>query len=388
MENKKIINIVTTVGDGGLEKLVYHIYEGLDKSKFDADLCILTRTDETFILKNFRKICHSVYILDFRNKDIKFGDYFHNVIQFFKLLRLIYRNKYDIVHSHDFFPAFVTRIAVFAGIFFYFRKPKGVFTTLHNIYYWLKPIHHFINRQLSRITDKIVCVSKSVFRDSYEKEKIKKEKYLVISNSVNCDEFFPDENIYKEKRSELGYSESDFILGNVGVLSVRKGQIYLLKAFCELKKKFKNIKLVIVGSTRSHEMDVYNELLNYISKNDLQNYVMIMDTTEKINDLYNILDLFVMPSITEGFGLSAFEAMLTEKIVVFSDIPVYIELIEDGKTGFIFKSKSVESLSSKLDYILTHYNELGPMKKYAREYVLNKFSMDKMTEQYNKLYSS
>jgi len=388
LEKKKIINVVTTISDGGLDKLVYHIYEGLDKNIFTVDICLLTKTEETFIFKNIRDICANVYNLDFRNRDVKFGDYLHNLIPFFKLLSLLYRNKYDVVHSHDFFSAFVTRVAVFLGMFLYFRKPKRVYITLHVLNYFLKPVHHFINRQLSRITDKIVCVSKSVFNYSFEKEKIKKEKYIVIYNSVNCDEFFPDENIYKEKRKELGYSETDFIIGNVGVLSVRKGQIYLLKAFNGLKKKFKNIKLVIVGSTRAHEMDIYNELLDYIRANNLRDEIKILGTTEKINELYNIFDLFVMPSVTEGFGLSAFEAMLTEKIVLFSDIPVYRELIEEGKTGFIFKSKSVESLSEKLDYILTHYNELNSMKKYAREFVLNNFSMDKMTEQYNKLYNS
>lgn len=382
----KVLNIVSTIDDGGLEILVYRIYKSLDREKYDLNICSLTIPPDKFITQGFKKICSNWLFLNFKNKNVGIFDFIRNIHFTFKLARYIAKNKFDIIHSHDFFPAFITRISVIISRLFFY-KPKRIFITYHNIYYWLKPLHHFINRVLSLITDNIVCVTKSVKDYAIIREKIKKDKFVVIYNGLNSAEFFPDRNLRDSQRKILGYAENDFVLCNVGVYSVRKGQIYLLNAFKNLLVNQKNLKLALVGSIRDHELNVYEEMVNFVKENNLGEYVKFVDTIKEVNKIYNMLDLFVMCSITEGFGLAAYEAMLAEKLCIFSDIAPFKELIEDSVNGFIFENKNVESLTKVLKYVISNYDELGNIRKKGREFVKTKLSEEEMVFKYNSLYN-
>ena len=387
MQNKiKVLNIVSTIDDGGLEMLVYRIYRTLDREKYDLYICSLIVPPDKFITKGFKKICSDWLFLNFKNKNVGLLDFLTNVSLTFKLARYLSKNKFDIVHSHDFFPAFITRVAVLLSRLFFY-KPKRLFITYHNIYYWLKPVHHFMNKILSYVTDNIICVTKSVKDYALKKEKIKENKFVVIYNGLNSSEFFPDKNLRKSQRSIIGYSENDFVLCNVGVYSVRKGQIYLLKAFKNLLLKHANLKLALVGSIRTHEIDIYEEMVNFVKENKLEDKVIFLSTTKEINEIYNMLDLFVMCSVTEGFGLAAYEAMLTEKLCVFSDIAPFKELIKDGVNGFIFENKNSESLTKVLEYVISNVKSLDFVKKYGREFVKSKLSESEMVSHYNSLYN-
>jgi glycosyltransferase involved in cell wall biosynthesis len=223
--------------------------------------------------------------------------------------------------------------------------------------------------------------------DAIKKEHINRNKFVVIYNGMNSDEFYRDDEMKISLKAYYNFKPDDFIIGNVGVISVRKGQIYLLKAFKILSNIYSKLKLVIVGSIRNFEMDIYDEIINYIKDNELEDKVKILDTVRDVNKIYNLIDIFVMCSITEGFGLSAYEAMLTEKICIFSDIPVFKELTDNGKAGYLFENKNPESLSKVLKDVLDNYDNLGERRKFAREHVIKNFDYFDMVEKYDKLYS-
>ena len=81
----------------------------------------------------------------------------------------------------------------------------------------------------------------------------------------------------------------DFVLGNIPVLFIGKGQIYLLKAFNSLKEKYPALRLMIVGGEREHEKDIADELYEYIDKANLGRIVKIVEPRDDINLIYNIL---------------------------------------------------------------------------------------------------
>jgi len=387
MDKIKILNVVTVVEDGGLEMLIYKLYKGLNKDIFDADLCILTSSEkESFILNDFRDLGCKVYNLNLRNKNIRFIDFFKNLKEIVKLNKLIRSGKYKIVHSHDFFPSFFTRITIIPNKIIFSKYPQKVFITYHNTYYWLKKPHRLINKLLSYFTDKIVCVSDTARIDSLLTEKISQDKYKVIHNGLDPLEYFKDDNSNKLFRKKYGYNENDFIIGNVGVLSVRKGQIYLLKAFNEIYHKYPYLKLLITGSTRPHEMDIYVEIMSYIKINKLEDKVKIIEPIKEVNGIYNIIDLFVMCSITEGFGLSAFEYMLTEKRCIFSDIDVFKELTKNGVYGCLFENKNYLSLSSKLQEEIEDFQSKKTTFHIYRSFVKEHYNLNLMVKEYEKLY--
>lgn len=382
----RVLNVLTCIEDGGQEMIIYRIYKGLDKDKYDLNICTLTELKDNFITNNFKNICSNLYSLSFKNKNVTVFDYPGLVFQLFRLFNIIRKGNFDVVHSHEFFAALFTRLAVLLCKLTFHKKPSRVYITYHNIYFWLKPIHHFINKLLSYITDKIICVSGSVKNEALKKEKIKEEKFIIIYNGLDSEEFFPDMDAREYQRNILGYREDDFVICNVGVYSVRKGQIYLLKAFNTLVTKFPNIKLALVGSARDYEMDIYDEMVNFVKENDLVEKVKFVGTINEVNRIYNMLDLFVMCSVTEGFGLAAYEAMLVEKLCIFSDIAPFKELIQDGVNGFLFESKNPESLTTVLENVLSNFDKFDEVRKYGREYVKSKLSEKKMVRNYNELY--
>ena len=383
----KILNVVTGVYDGGLEMLIYRIYKGLDKSRYELNLCVLVMAEESFLMSNFRGICDNIYNLNFKNKNVKITGHIKNSVEMLKLVFLMNRNNFDIIHCHEYFPATITRIALIVLRIFTYKKPKKVYTTNHSILYFLKPIHHKINKVLSRITDRIICVSKTVAEFIIETEHIDENKLLVIHNGLNPDDFFFDDEIRKSEREKYGFKEQDIVLGNVGVLSVTKGQIYILEAINKLKKTYPDLKLLIVGTSRNHEYHIGQELRKYIRDNNLSEIVKIINTTNDINRIYNIFDIFIMSSIAEGFGLTAFEAILAGNIGVFSDIDTFKELSLNGKYGLLFENKNSESLSNVLEDIIKNKKKYESLKKDAREYVVNNFSLDLMVSEYENLYN-
>ena len=385
----KVLNVLTVMREGGMEKLISSIYKGLSRTgNFDLYVCTMVDPGENFLMEDFRKIPSEVYVLGLKNHSLKFKDYFVIIAKTFKLARYISRNKFDVVHSHDFYAAFVTRIAVLLSMCLFWFRPKKVYVTLHNLFFWLSKWSFFVNRMLSHVTDKIVCVSKSVLESSLKQDRIREDKYIVIYNSI-------DENIYKphpekngEYRKLLGFGESDFIIGNVATLSFRKGQKYLLEAFAKISNDFPSARLAVFGGLRSYETDTQEAIQKIISEGGIADKVRFFDPRDDIKYIYNIFDLYVMSSITEGLSLAAIEAMLNERVCIFSSIGPFEELVENGKNGLIFRSKDSDDLASKMRAVLSDPGAYSAMAKEARSSLLNVFSYSKMINSYNELYGN
>ncbi len=386
--NIKILNVLTLIEDGGMEVLVSRIYKGLEgKKRFDFYLGYLVDTPDNYLKNYYKTICRDIYAAGIKNKNLKFKDYFLLLKGCFKLASYIKKNKIDVVHSHDFFSAFVTRIAVIISRFLLFYKPGKNYVTIHNTLTWLTKTHNLVNRMLASVTDKIICVSKSVYEYSASTDKIKHGKYRVIYNGIDTDLFKKYDGMYDSLRAELGYSPNDFLMGNISTFSVRKGHIYLVKAFTKIIKKYPDAKLLFVGSRRFHEDNIASEIIAFINNNNLDNYVKILDTRQDIYKVYNILDLYIMPSIVEGYGLALAEAMSSELLCIGSDIPAFKELIQSPENGFMFESKNEDDLYKVISRVMDEYKTLGGVKLKARETIVNKFSSSKMIEGYYELYN-
>lgn len=394
----RVLNILTSIRDGGLEMQVYRTYRCLNEyqtflssqnnetTKYILDVCSLKKLRDNYQAKRLSEVCSNVYSLNFSNKNIGLKGSITNVIEFFKLVRLIVKNKYDIVHSHEIFAAFNSRLAViFCKMLF--TPPLKMFITYHSPFYNLHHFYHFLNRVLSFFTDKIICVSKSVMNYALQCEKISAKKLILIYNGLNSTEFYPDIDVRNITRKRLGYDEKDFIIGNIGVFAERKGQIYLLKAYNNLLQDNKNLKLILVGSKRDYEINAYNEMQDFIKENNLFNYVKFLEPVNDVQAYYNIFDLFVMSSVSEGFGLTAYEAMLTEILCVFSDIDTFKEHISDKVNGLFFENRNVDSLVKVIRKVLDNIEAFQSVRNNGRKYVISVLSENEMMLKYKNLYT-
>lgn len=382
----KVLNVIPSLLDGGIESLVYKIYAGLDKNKYDLHIYCLGNIDKSYSYERFKSLNCTIGLFNFENTNTTFADHIKNIFRLVKLSFLIAKNRFDIVHSQDFFSSTVTRVAVLMALVGFY-KPKRNYVTIHNMQHWLGGVARKINKFLSFFTDKIICVSSSVRDFIIEKDKIKPSKTLVVYNGIDTDEFKPIHAIYETREKSFGISPGEIAIGQVGTFSIRKGHKYLLLAFSKLVKKFPELRLLFVGGYRKHEVDVSDEIHHIIDSNNLGGNVSLLETRDDVYTFYNSVDIYVMPSIVEGFGLALAEAMACEKVVVCSDIPPFREIIRDKENGFLFRSKDVESLTGVLDHVISNYKEMDNIRQNARNTIEEKFSYRKMIENYEDLYN-
>ena len=252
--------------------------------------------------------------------------------------------KLDIIHNPTQCPTF-------------FRfKPKYIFT-VHDITPLIDSKEHPIYRVLSyklllprtlKTADKIIAVSNSTKKDLMHHFDIPEEKIKVILEAAD-EKFKPLNNKEINKVNQKYSLNFPFIL-YVGTLEPRKNIPSLIKAFYKLKKKNLQYKLVIAGKKGWK----YKEIFETIDKLNLQNDVVFTGyvSDEDLPALYNAADLFVYPSIYEGFGLPPLEAMACGTPVITSNTSSLPEVV--GDAGIMVDPYDIDGLVDAMYEVLTN----------------------------------
>jgi len=291
---------------------------------------------------------------------------------FFGLKKTIKNYKPDIVHVQYLAPGSLSVLLL------KFLKVKNIIATAHvpGHIYKRKWIPKFLTKYFLKA---FICVSKSSeesFFDEkgkiFNKEEFKKgRKHFTI---YNCIEELP-KNCLSEK-NELN-------IGIVSRIAHEKGIDILLKAL-PFVKNFN--KLIIVGDGREYK----KEMLNLADKLKINNKIVWAgkQPREKVFDFYKQMDIVIIPSRFESFGLTAIEAMSCGKIVIASNVDGLKEIIENGINGFLFKKENEKDLANKINYIIENFDKLENIKIKAKETVKNKFSFYEYKKQINNLYEA
>ena len=169
--------------------------------------------------------------------------------------------------------------------------------------------------------------------------KVKLQKITTIFSGINYDRFEKG-----KKREEVSNIS---IFGIVGRLETVKGHIYALQALKILKEKYKLSPTVLIAGDGA----LRNKLEKYTEENCLKN-VKFLGGVQDVVSILQKIDILIIPSESEGFGLVVIEGMVSGKVVIASDIEVMHELIIDGQNGLLFKQKDCNSLAETLGKIL------------------------------------
>ncbi len=301
-----------------------------------------------------------------------------DIISFYKICKYIKREHIDIVIAHQSKSRLLGMMACkFIGVHKRVIFAHGIlYETMHGVKKWLIMRNdHFV----SSLATKVVCVSNHV-KECRLRDHIDKPEKQVLLGKGSCngldtiEKFNPalisDKYIDKLKK-DFGLTQNDFVIGFCGRLVRDKGILELVEAYQILLKKYpqKSIKLLIIGRqelrdglpqivleylTHSNNI-IYTGLIPY---NDIQNYYLLMD-------------VLVLPSHREGFGMVAVEAASMERPVIVSSYTGCAETAIDGITGFHVE-KSSKSISEAIEKCFDKDCALI-MGKKGREYVVNNF---------------
>lgn len=191
-------------------------------------------------------------------------------------------------------------------------------------------------------------------------------KITVISNGLKTKQFLQK----KIKKVYNSQNKDELVLGNLGRLVYQKNQTFLIKLAKELKDRGLNFKIIIGGSGKLLE-----NLKNEAKKLNVEHHVMFAGFIENPRDLYESIDIFVLPSHWEGFGYVIAESMLCEKPVIAFDISSNPELIINDYNGYLVDKDDLEQTSTKIMYLNKNKEKLKELGTQGKKHIENNFDI-------------
>ena len=229
----------------------------------------------------------------------------------------------------------------------------------------------------------LIVPSKKAYNLFKEKYKFERNVYI-IPNGVEIDRFFKENQNKKELldlKRELGFTEKDIILMNLGRVSKEKNIDFLIESHRKVIKKCPNAKLLVVG-----DGPYMPNLKKLVSKYKLENNVIFtgMVKWEDAPKYYNIADLFTTASFTENHSMTIIEAMASSlPLVVAEDDGVSFSTVE-GLNGYTFKDKSKYiKIITDLYENKSKLKRLGNQSKISSLQYSDKYYAEKILDVYN-----
>jgi len=206
------------------------------------------------------------------------------------------------------------------------------------------------------------------------------KEYAIIPPGVDIAEFENIEDEYIEQ-----YKKKDCInILYAGRLATGKGIDILLNAFLKCLSKQKNLHLHISGA----DFGFKQKILDFITKNNLKEKITVYGLLprSKLVALFKAADIFVLPSNYEAFGIVLIEAMAAGAAVIGSNVSAIPFVIDNEKTGLLFEKNNADDLSEKILYLIDNPNKTRELLQNGARLVAEKYSWQKISEDYAKIY--
>lgn len=350
----KIFHIITSFGFGGAERLLVNV---ANKMALNNDITIIILKKEYSLLSSL-------------NNNVNVIKMDLNIFSFFKLRTILKRNQPDIIHTHLGHADLITMISSIG-------LSGKYFCTMHNVYFKKNSIDNIIFFLYKIFSNTIatkfqfIAISDVVYRHILNKFKISKNRIHLIYNAVAID-IAPSSVVVEDRNT--------FNLLFIGRLSKQKNVSLLISAISILKHKIPNIRLIIVG-----DGELRYSLEDQVKKLNLNSYVQFVGFSHNTSYYFLNSDLFVLPSIFEGFGLVIIESFLHRLVVLASSIEGPKELITHGFNGFLFENNDLSDLVDKTYFIYLKYHQMGVIKENAAKFA-EQFSLDTYIDKLVVLY--
>jgi glycosyltransferase involved in cell wall biosynthesis len=374
----RVAHVLTSLSEGGLERFTLTLATKLPKERFDIRIYTLLR-DNPWIAE-FESNGIPVTVLDGNNRPGVRGT-FMNLSALFRLARAFRRDGIRIVHTPDFYPAFMGRSAsLIAGV------PSRVHT-LHSVYDWFPWFVHPLQRVLGRFTDVVTGVSRQAIEFSRRHDKLPASKYRLVHNGADETRFRPDPAMRRLTRRQYGWRDDDLVVGTVGARTPRKGHPLLAEAMIPLMRNDPRLRLAVVGAISSRYPDTRPRIEAMLAESGLSDRCHFLSPRSDIENVYSAFDIHCMPSEVEGLSFASIEGMMSGCVSVFSDLPAFREVSDAERTGFLFEQGNVVQLRQALVRAAAVPWSDPVLPKRAREHAIERFGQTRMLREYASIYA-
>jgi glycosyltransferase involved in cell wall biosynthesis len=201
-------------------------------------------------------------------------------------------------------------------------------------------------------------------------------------NFVDTKQFYPV-NCEEQNMLKIALSaDKNIVINFTGRIVERKGIDVLINAFAQAGNLLQSSSTLIIIGTGFDE----DKLRNLASKLGITNNVRFLGHSREVVKYYQASDIFVLPSYAEGMPNSLLEAMACGLPVIASRIGGVVDVVEDGKSGILVEPGDVSGLASAMVRLLKDAELRQRLGAEARKRIVEGFSIDRIAEEYIKLY--
>ena len=366
----RVLHVINSFGVGGTERGVLKLIAGLDSQLFEQRICAIRGIDPQ--LAEASAVRGKLLSVGVKERGFQFLP--------FQLMQLMKAYKPHIVHSRNWGAIEAVPAGRMARVPVVIHSEHGYEIDMLS---GLPFRRRLLRRAFYPMCDSVFTVTSDLRKYHSEQGWVSTDRLGVIRNGVDTRLFAPDFAIRSEVRNRLGFSADSLVLGSVGRMVPIKGHHTLLRAAERLLERGFNVRVLLVGG--GPELERHRQYAE--SSSFLKGRLTLVGTAFDVRELYQAMDIFVLPSISEGMSNTLLEAMSSGLPCVATNVGGNPELIVDSRWGFLFPPEDVSGLADLLGRLVRESELRARFASAARAEALTRFSLDRMLDEYTKLYS-
>jgi glycosyltransferase involved in cell wall biosynthesis len=310
---------------------------------------------------------------------------YSHVLAVYQLWRLMSRRQYHVVHTHTPIASFLGRIAAVLAqvpiVIYHMRASWWDLPDANSLARLGFTIVEWTIAHLVR-TDHVFVLNSSDALHLIKQRLVSPDRVTCLhsgASGVDTERFDPNRITDEQRKclkTELGIGNSDFVIGFIGRMVREKGIVELAVAFRDVIRCVPTAKLLFVGGVLSSEHDktAIEDIRVIISDDsDLADKIIFTSFRDDVPDLLAIMDVLVLPSHREAFGMVMAEAAAMACPVIATNTPGAREAVIPGKNGLIVPIGNVEALKNAILQLADDPHLRRRMGEAGRRIALERF---------------
>ena len=298
----KVLQIIGDVVGGGVETVIMNYYRNIDKTKIQFDFVVHKGALPQYITQ----------VKNYGGKVYEITSYKSNILKYtYEIYKIIKENNYEIVHSN------MNSLSGFPLFAAYLAGAKVRILHNHTTDSKEEKLRSLIKRVLrpfaKLFANQYWACSKLAAEWMYGKNAVINSKITIINNAINLEKFKFNKEKREKLRKELGL-ENCFVIGHVGRFMKQKNHEFLIDIFNEVLEKKENAKLLLIGDGK-----LRTQMETKVKNLGIEKAVIFLGVRNDVADLYNAMDVFVLPSLYEGLPVVGVEVQANSLPFICSD---------------------------------------------------------------------
>lgn len=359
-----ILHLIDTTGPGGAETVFISLLRELQQS--DSRNLVVLR-GEGWVADQVRRVGIEPLFIDSKGS--------FNIGYVLAMRKLVRKERVDLIHGH------LLGSNVYGALLSILTRLPMVATFHGSVD--VASRERFLRAKFLLIgwgASAIVCVSRTLQEDLARRSPLPSRKLKLIYNGVDPSQFQKAPAV--GLRTEIGVSAEATLVVSIGNIRPAKGYEYLVDAAIQMAGSDPSVHFVVVGHQRA---SLFAQLEEQASQAATEPNIHWLGFRQDVNDILQQADIFLLPSISEGFSISTVEAMMAEVPIIATRSGGPEEILSDLETGLLVPAKEPKAIVDAI-HRLRDAELKSRLVRNARNEAMNRFSLDSMLSAYTDLY--